>query len=67
MKANLYQEAEQAMEPVDESRLAIANEKPSEPDVPEQKLYVVDYKTMVKPSLIALAIFVVWAVATWLL
>lgn len=55
------------MEPVDESRLAVASEKPSAPDVPEQKLYVVNYKTMVKPSLIALAIFVVWAVATWLL
>ncbi|MBR3101081.1 MAG: hypothetical protein IKH19_04930 [Muribaculaceae bacterium] len=67
MKANLYKEEEQLVDPIDEGRLSIATEKPSPADVPEQKLYVVNYKALVKPTLIALAIFVVWAIATWLL
>ncbi|MBQ0068920.1 MAG: hypothetical protein KBT09_04105 [Bacteroidales bacterium] len=67
MKACLYNEEEQTINPVDEQQLATANEKPEPVDVPKQGLYLVDYKTLVGPTLIALVIFAVWAVATWLL
>ena len=66
-KLALYNEVEQPVEPIDEHKLAVASERPEPVDVPKQGLYIVDYKTLVKPTLIALAIFVVWAVATWLL
>ena len=67
MKANLYNEEAQPIEPIDEHKLAIASERPEPVDAPKQELYIVDYKTLVKPSLIALAIFAIWAIATWLL
>ncbi len=67
MKANLYNEVEQPIEPIDEHKMAIAAERPAPVDAPKQELYIVDYKTLVKPTLIALVIFGVWAVATWLL
>ena len=60
MKANLYNEVEQAVEPIDEH-------KPEKIDAPKPTYYIVNYKTLAIPTLIALAIFVVWAVATWLL
>ncbi len=66
-KLALYNEVEQPVEPIDEHKLAVASERPEPVDVPKQGLYIVDYKTLVKPTLIALTIFVVWAVATWLL
>lgn len=66
-KLALYNETEQPIEPIDEQKLAIASERPEPVDVPKQGLYIVDYKTLVKPTLIALLIFIVWAVATWLL
>ncbi len=66
-KLALYNEVEQPIEPIDEHKLAVASERPEPVDVPKQGLYIVDYKTLVKPTLIALGIFVVWAVATWLL
>ena len=66
-KLALYNEVEQPVEPIDEHKLTVASERPEPVDVPKQGLYIVDYKTLVKPTLIALAIFVVWAVATWLL
>lgn len=66
-KLALYNEVEQPVEPIDEHKLAVASERPEPVDVPKQGLYIVDYKTLVRPTLIALAIFVVWAVATWLL
>ena len=66
-KLALYNEVEQPVEPIDEHKLAVASERPEPVGVPKQGLYIVDYKTLVKPTLIALAIFVVWAVATWLL
>ena len=67
MRATLYKEVEQPIEPIDEQKLAIASERPEHVDAPKQELYIVDYKTLAKPSLIALAIFAVWAIATWLL
>ena len=66
-KLALYNEVEQPIEPIDEHKLAVASERPEPVDVPKQGLYIVDYKTLVKPTLIALGIFVVWVVATWLL
>lgn len=67
MKANLYNEVEQTVEPVDEHKLAVAEEKPEKIDAPKPTYYIVNYKTLAIPTLIALVIFVVWAVATWLL
>ncbi len=66
-KLALYNEVEQPVEPLDEQKLAIASDRPEPVDVPKQGLYIVDYKTLVKPTLIALVIFIVWALATWLL
>ena len=67
MKACLYNEEEQTINPVDEQQLATADQKPEPCDVPKSELYLVNYKTLVAPTLIALVIFAVWAVATWLL
>ncbi|MBR1882284.1 MAG: hypothetical protein IJ808_04595 [Muribaculaceae bacterium] len=66
-KLALYNEVEPQIEPIDEHKLAVADTKPAPADVPKQGLYIVDYKTLMKPTLIALLIFVVWAIATWLL
>ena len=67
MKANLFNEVEATVDPVDEHKLAVAEEKPEKIDAPKPTYYIVKYKTLAIPSLIALAIFVIWAVATWLL
>ncbi len=67
MKAYLYKEEEQPIEPIDEHKLAIANEKPAKADVPKQGLYVVKYKPLWTATFIALVIFAIWAIATWLL
>ena len=67
MKANLYNEVEQAIEPVNEQQLAVADSKPEPANAPKPTYYIVNYKTLLVPTLIALAIFAVWAVATWLL
>ncbi len=67
MKATLYNEVEQPMEPIDEHKLAIASERPEHVNAPKQELYLVEYKPLIKASLIALAIFAVWAIATWIL
>ena len=67
MKAYLYKEEEQPIEPVDEHKLAIADEKPEKSDVPKLSLYVVKYKPLWTATFIALVIFVIWALATWLL
>ena len=67
MKATLYTETEQPVEPIDEHRLAVASERPEHVNAPKQELYLVDYKSIAKPILIALVIFAVWAIATWLL
>ena len=67
MKANLYNEVEQAIEPIDEHKLAVASERPAPVDAPKQGLYIVDYKTQAKPTFIALVILAVWALAAWLL
>lgn len=66
-KLALYNEEEQPIEPINEHNMATASECPDPVDVPKQGLYIVDYKTLVKPTLIALLIFVVWAIATWLI
>ena len=66
-KLALYNEVEQPIEKFDEQKMAVADERPEPIDVPKQGLYIVNYKTLVKPTLIALAILAVWAVATWLL
>lgn len=67
MKACLYNEVEQPINPANEQQLATADQKPEPLDVPKSELYLVNYKTLVGPSLIALAILVIWTVATWLL
>ena len=67
MKANLFNEVEETVEPLDEHKMAIAEEKPEKIDAPKPTYYIVNYKTLAVPSLIALAIFVVWALATWLI
>ena len=67
MKANLFNEVEETVEAIDEHKMAVAEEKPEKIDAPKPTYYIVNYKTLAIPSLIALAIFVVWAVATWLL
>jgi hypothetical protein len=67
MKAYLYKEEEQPIEPIDEHKLAIADSKPEKPDVPKLSLYVVKYKPVWAATFIALVIFVIWALATWLL
>lgn len=64
-KLALYDEVEQPVEALDEHKLAVADEKAEPVDVPKGGMYIVDYKTLVKPTLIALVIFIVWAVATW--
>ncbi|MBR6249369.1 MAG: hypothetical protein IKQ89_10315 [Muribaculaceae bacterium] len=67
MKATLYTEDELPMEVFDEKKMAVADQ-PAEPvDVPKQGLYIVDYKPLLVPTVIALVIFIVWAIATWLL
>ena len=67
MKAYLYKEEAQPIDPIDEQQLAIAEEKPEKPDVPKLSLYVVKYKPLWTATLIALVIFIIWAIATWLL
>ncbi len=67
MKANLYTEVEQPIEPIDEHKLATASERPEHVNAPKQELYIVNYKALMKPTLIALVILAVWAVATWVL
>ena len=67
MKAYLYKEEEQPIDPIDEHKLAIADEKPDKADVPKQGLYVVKYKPLLTATIIALVIFIIWALATWLL
>ena len=67
MKAYLYKEEAQPIEPIDEHKLASAEEKPAKVDVPKQGLYVVNYKPLWTATCIALVIFVIWAIATWLL
>lgn len=66
-KLALYNEVEQPVEPLDEQKLAIASDRPEPVDVPKQGLYIVDYKPLLVPTVIALVIFIVWAIATWLL
>ncbi|MBQ1746881.1 MAG: hypothetical protein IJJ83_06020 [Muribaculaceae bacterium] len=67
MKAYLYKEESQPIEPIDEHKLAIAEDKPEKADVPKLSLYVVKYKPLWTATCVALVIFVIWAIATWLL
>ena len=67
MRANLYTEVDQPIEPIDEHKLAIASERPERVNAPKQELYIVDYKTLAKPTIIALLILAAWGIATWLL
>jgi hypothetical protein len=67
MKAYLYKEEEQPIEAVNEEQLAIADQKPEKADVPKLSLYVVKYKPLWTATFIALVIFAIWAIATWLL
>ncbi len=64
MKATLYNETSQAIEPIDEHKLAIADQKPDKVEPPRQSYYIVDYKTLVKPTIIALVILAIWAILT---
>ncbi len=67
MKANLYNEVEQPMEPLDEHKMAIATEKPEKANAPRPTYYIVNYKPVLVPTLIALAIFAVWAIVTYVI
>lgn len=67
MKAKLYEEEAQAVEPINEQEMAVADTKPAKVEPPRQGLYLVDYKTLVKPTLIALGIMVVWVIAEFVL
>ncbi len=67
MKACLYNEEAQPVEPIDEHKLAVADKKPEKVDAPRQGYYVVDYKTKKAASLIALVIFLVWIIALFVL
>ncbi len=66
-KEALYAEVEQPVEAFDEQKMAIADGRPEPVDVPKGGLYIVDYKTAVKPTLIALLILAIFAVAAWVL
>lgn len=66
MKATLYSEEMQQCEPADEKKLAIAEEKPAKVGAPRQNYYIVDYKALAKPTLIAAAIFVVFLAALFI-
>lgn len=63
MKATLYTEEMQQCEPANEKKLAIAEEKPAKVNPPRQNYYIVDYKALAKPTLMAALIFVVFLVA----
>ena len=65
MKAYLYKEEAQPIEPIDEHKLAIADEKPEKADVPNPPLYVVQYIHLLTATLIAMGIFTVCDLATW--
>ena len=67
MKAYLYKEEAQPIDPIDEQQLAIAEDKPEKADVPKLSLDVVKYKPLWTATIIALVIFIIWAIATWLL
>ena len=67
MKAALYNEEEQMVDKLDEQQQAVADHEPTKADVPKQGLYLVNYKTLVKPTLIALAIMIVWIVLLFVL
>ena len=53
----------QQCEPANEKKLAIAEEKPAKVNPPRQNYYIVDYKALAKPTLMAALIFVVFLVA----
>jgi hypothetical protein len=71
MKANLYNETEQPIEALNEHNQALADQKPAPVDAPtvepKRDLYIINYKTLVTPTIVALLILAVWALATWLL
>lgn len=67
MKATLYTEEAQAVEPLNVEQQALADQ-PAEPvKAPEPELYLVNYKTLAVPTVIALVILAVWTAATYLL
>ncbi len=67
MKATLYTEEQQVIEPLNIEQQALADQ-PAEPvKAPEPELYIVNYKALAIPSLIALLILGAWALATLLL
>ena len=67
MKATLYTEEAQVVEPLNVEQQALADQ-PAEPvKAPEPELYLVNYKTLAVPTVIALVILAVWTAATYLL
>ncbi len=67
MKATLYTEEAQAVEPLNVEQQALADQ-PAEPvKAPEPELFLVNYKTLAVPTVIALVILAVWTAATYLL
>lgn len=69
MKASLpmYNEVEQPVEPIDDHKLAVAEEEPAKIEPPKTSYYLVNAVTPLKAVLIALAILAVWAVAEFLI
>ncbi len=67
MKACLYNEEAQPVEPIDEHKLAVADKKPEKVDAPRQSYYIVDYRTKKTACLVALVIFLVWVAAVFVL
>ena len=67
MKATLYNEVAEPIEALDVNQQALADQ-PAEPvKAPEPELYLVNYRTLAVPTVIALVIFAVWAIVTWLM
>lgn len=67
MKATLYNEVSEPVEALDVEQQALAAQ-PAEPvKAPEPELYLVNYKTLAWPTVLALLIFAAWAIVTWLM
>ncbi len=67
MKAALYNEVSEPVEALDVEQQALADGPAQPVKAPEPELYLVNYKTHAVPTLLALLIFAIWAIVTWLM
>ena len=65
MKACLYSENAQPVEPIDDHKLAVADKKPEKVEAPRQGYYIVNYTVLKGATLIAFIIMLVWLAALW--